>query len=78
HHLHTTPHQILMSLRLRAACERLVSTSQPMKQIASECGFTDASTFTHAFKAGRGLTPKAYRQRYMHLVMEDKEEPRSS
>ncbi|MEO8204804.1 MAG: AraC family transcriptional regulator [Chthoniobacterales bacterium] len=70
-HLHTTPHQIIMRLRLRAVCERLVSTTQPIKQIAVECGFTDASTLAHAFKSGMGVTPKAYRQRYMHLVIDD-------
>ncbi|MEO6847756.1 MAG: AraC family transcriptional regulator [Chthoniobacterales bacterium] len=69
-YLHTTPHKVLMHHRLRAACERLVSSVQPIKQIATECGFIDASALTHAFKnSGMGLTPKTYRQRYMHLMV---------
>lgn len=69
-HLGTTPHQVLARHRLRAARERLVSTSQPVKRIATECGFADASALIHAFKAEVGLTPNAYRKRYMRLVLE--------
>ncbi|HWL52294.1 MAG TPA: AraC family transcriptional regulator [Chthoniobacteraceae bacterium] len=62
-HLKTTPHQYLIRERLRAARIRLVSTSQPIKQIAVECGFSDASAFSNRFKAEVGLTPKTYRLR---------------
>ncbi len=61
-HLKTTPHQLLAKRRLRAAREQLVSTSRPVKQIATECGFADASALIHAFKAEMGLTPSAYRR----------------
>ena len=69
-HLGTTPHKVLARHRLRAARERLVSTSQPVKRIATECGFADASALIHAFKAEVGLTPSAYRKRYMRLEFE--------
>lgn len=68
-YLKQTPHQMIISHRIRAARERLVSTSQPIKQIAFECGFYDASALVHVFKTQVGLTPHAYRKRYAHLVM---------
>lgn len=67
-HLQTTPHRMLMRLRLRAARERLASTSQPIKQIAIECGFSDPAAFAHAFKAETGITPGKYRERSFSLV----------
>lgn len=67
HHLSSTPHKILMGHRLRAAQMRLVSTAQPIKQIAIECGFTNASAFTHFFKANIGSTPLTYRNRHGRL-----------
>ncbi len=66
-HLKTTPHQIVIRERLRAARERLVSTLHPIKQIAVECGFSDASAFTHRFKADVGMTPGQYRERNILL-----------
>jgi len=69
-HLQTTPHQVLAKHRLRAARERLVSTSHPVKRIATECGYADASALIHAFKAEIGLTPSAYRKRSIRLEPE--------
>jgi len=63
-HLQTTPHQMLMRLRLRKARERLVSTSQPVKQVAVECGFSDPAAFANAFRARVGVTPGEYRQQF--------------
>lgn len=68
-HLGQTPRQIVIAHRIRAARERLVAGTHPIKQIAVECGFYDAPALTHAFKAHVGLTPHAYRQRYVRLVI---------
>lgn len=67
-YLDITPHHALMNRRLRAAKERLVSSTQSIKQIAAECGFSDTSALTHTFRAIIGLTPKSYRQRYMGMT----------
>ncbi len=67
-HLGMTPHQAVVRERLRAARERLVSSPQPVKWIAVECGFGDASSFTHVFKAAVGMTPGAYRKRYLSFA----------
>lgn len=62
-HLGVTPHQMVMRLRLRAVRERLASTTEPVKQIAAECGFADSAALANFFKAGTGVTPGAYRAR---------------
>ena len=67
-HLGMTPHQAVVRERLRAARERLVSSPQPVKWIAVECGFGDASSFTHVFKAAVGMTPGAYRKRHLSFA----------
>jgi AraC-like DNA-binding protein len=67
-HLQTSPHRMLVQLRLRAARERLASTDQPMKQIGFECGFTDAAAFAKVFKTNVGMTPGGYRARYRRLA----------
>lgn len=66
-HVHSTPHQTLMQKRLRVARERLISTSEPVKSIAVECGFSDMAAFGHAFKNHIGQTPSAYRDYHMRL-----------
>jgi AraC-like DNA-binding protein len=67
-HLGVTPHQAVLKERLRAARERLVSSPQPVKWIAVECGFGDASSFTHVFRAAIGMTPGAYRKQYLSFA----------
>ncbi len=66
-HLGLTPHQAVVRERVRAARERLISTTLPMKQIAHECGFGDAPAFNRTFRAAEGMTPGAYRKRYLAL-----------
>lgn len=68
-YLNASPHQILIRFRLRAAKERLASGNQPIKQIANECGFTDAAAFTNTFRASEGLTPGEYRKRHLRLML---------
>lgn len=66
-HLQVTPHQMLMQKRLRVARERLISTWDPVKRIAAECGFADTAAFGHAFKAQTGQSPGEYREYHMRL-----------
>jgi AraC-like DNA-binding protein len=60
--LNTTPHKIALRRRMQAACERLAGSDQPLKQIATECGFSSASAFCHAFRQRMGQTPLRYRE----------------
>ena len=66
-HVQTTPHKLLIQKRMRVARERLISTSEPVKSIAVECGFSDMAAFGHAFKAHTGQTPSAYRDYHLRL-----------
>jgi AraC-like DNA-binding protein len=66
-YVNVSPHQWLLRQRLRAAKERLVSSSDPLKQIAGQCGFADAASLAHTFKAHNGQTPSAYREHYLHF-----------
>ena len=66
-HAQTTPHQMLLQKRLRVAKERLISTWEPVKNIAVECGFSDTAAFGHVFKAHTGQTPREYRGYHLRM-----------
>lgn len=50
------------SLRVQMASELLKNTSDPISQIAFDCGFSSFSTFNRAFKLSTGLTPREVRK----------------
>ncbi|HZZ23721.1 MAG TPA: AraC family transcriptional regulator [Roseiarcus sp.] len=56
-----TPHQYLISARLRRAALALASSRRPVIAIALDSGFGDLSTFNKTFRATFGLTPSQYR-----------------
>ena len=56
-----TPHQYLISVRLRRAALALASSRQPVMPLPSTAGFGDLSTFNKTFRAAFGLTPTQYR-----------------
>jgi len=56
-----TPHQYLISARLRRAALALASSRRPVIAIALDSGFGDLSTFNKTFRAAFGLTPTQYR-----------------
>jgi len=56
-----TPHQYLISARLRRAALALTSSRRPVIAIALDSGFGDLSTFNRTFRATFGLTPTQYR-----------------
>jgi AraC-like DNA-binding protein len=56
-----TPHQYLISARLRRAALALVSSRRPIIAVALDSGFGDLSTFNKTFRAVFGLTPTQYR-----------------
>lgn len=67
-HVGLTPHQWLLRRRLRAARERLVSTPDPIKRIAVECGFADSAALAHAFRAHYGISPKTHREHHLRVL----------
>jgi AraC family transcriptional regulator len=56
-----TPHQYLISARLRRAALALASSRRPIITIALDSGFGDLSTFNKTFRAVFGRTPTQYR-----------------
>ncbi len=64
-----SPHQALLRRRIRAARELLVSTNDPVKLIAGQCGFPNASALCVQFKKATRLSPKEYRRRQLFWEM---------
>lgn len=60
-----SPRQYLRRLRMQTACQLLVSTRSTLAQVADRCGFADQSHFNRDFKRMTGLTPRAYRIRFV-------------
>lgn len=48
-------------VRHASACQSLLRTQRSVKQIASDCGFTNEKSFTRAFKSWQGCSPGAFR-----------------
>ena len=63
--LQLTPSRWLLSLRLEAAINCL-GHDLPIAHVAADCGFSDHSAFSRAFRRHIGVSPQAYRQ--LHLV----------
>jgi AraC-like DNA-binding protein len=57
----TTPHQWLLRARLRESAHRLVSSREPVTEIALDVGFDDLSNFIRSFRAEFGMSPSRYR-----------------
>ena len=60
----TSPHQHLVTLRLRRAKSLLLETSLSISQIADECGFMSSTHFIRAFKQENDITPQKFRKLY--------------
>jgi AraC-like DNA-binding protein len=57
-----SPHAYIVGLRLEMAQEMMLSTADPLSQIAYACGFADQSHFTKVFRRGVGQTPNGWRR----------------
>ena len=53
--------QMILSVRVRYACQQLRYTKKKIILIADEMGFYDESHFTHAFSSIIGISPAQYR-----------------
>ena len=59
-----TLRQYIIAYRLKQAKRLLELSDRSAAEIATECGFTDASYFAKTFKAAFGITPKEYRNSF--------------
>lgn len=57
-----TPLQFAISCRMDRAQHLLLTTKQPVPDIAGMCGYKSATQFHAAFTRHTGMTPKRYRQ----------------
>ncbi len=73
--MNASPHQVLLQRRIRRARELLSSTDLSVKQVSSECGFSTAASFGHAFKNRVGITPRTFRQQATGRHITPKIEP---
>lgn len=63
--LRMTPMQYLRSIRVQAAQRLLITTSRTLPQVARSVGYHDQSHLTKRFRETTGMTPAAYRNRFM-------------
>ena len=56
----------LSEIRLKNADRLLYGSDMPIKNIAAECGFTDAGYFARVYAKERGMTPTEARERRNH------------
>lgn len=57
-----TPQEFLIKTRVLAAVRLLEQTTETASEIARQCGFVDASSFTQHFRKRIGESPAAYRR----------------
>lgn len=57
-----TPHEYLLSYRLKQAKQLLVAQPLSIEQIAELCGFNSVSHFARAFRKSNGMTPSEFRR----------------
>jgi len=57
-----TPHRFLMRLRAETACRLLRSTTMPIPEVATRCGFSHQEHLTRVLRAQSGITPAAVRR----------------
>jgi AraC family transcriptional regulator len=57
-----TPHAYLYRRRMERAQQLMLTTDEPLCQIAVACGFADQAHFTRRFRQSTGETPHAWRR----------------
>lgn len=57
-----SPHQYLLSVRLKAAKEMLANTSTSVEAVSNACGFGSTSHFIQHFKRSTSMTPHVFRK----------------
>ena len=59
----TTPHMHMLQLRLELAQKLMLTTEEPLSQIALACGLADQAHLSKLFRRVVGETPSAWRRR---------------
>jgi len=67
-HLHISPLQYALHLRVEAASGEVIGTERSIREIAERFGFENQFHFSRVFKKCTGLSPSAYRKNYVQYV----------
>ena len=67
-YLDTTPKQYLVRARIAAACDKLLSTTLSVGQIAASLSYHEHASFTRAFSSIMHMSPKDYRNFYRAAI----------
>ena len=60
-----TPKAFIQAIQMEKASNLLSEQpDMPVVQVATKCGFDEASTFAHTFKRIYGITPWQYREQH--------------
>jgi AraC family transcriptional regulator len=59
-----TPHKYLIQQRIERAKQLLKQKKITIADIAFQCGYSEQSTFTTAFRKAVGLSPRAYQKQF--------------
>ena len=59
-----TPHAYIMQMRLERAQELMLTTADPLSQIALACGLSDQAHLSRLFRQAMGETPSVWRRRH--------------
>ncbi|WP_176556096.1 AraC family transcriptional regulator [Rubellimicrobium rubrum] len=65
-----TPTDYVNARRMAHAARRLAGSSDPLAEIAAECGIENLSHFHRLFREAHGTTPAAWRRRHQHDLMQ--------
>ena len=65
-YLHMTPVEYIKSYRIQTACQMLADSQTPITEIASDCGWGNASYFGKIFRETTGYTPLQYRRKWQN------------
>jgi AraC family transcriptional regulator len=57
-----TPHGFVTRMRVKRAQELMLTTGEPLSQIAIACGFADQAHLSRLFRRGTGQTPSLWRR----------------
>ena len=58
-----SPQEYLLRYRLNIACQLLLTTNQPIQEVARQVGYENPMTFSKMFKHAYGISPSGYRLR---------------
>lgn len=63
-----SPHEFLLSIRVRKAEEMLKKGNYSIEEVANLCGFVNTAHFSNHFKRVKGISPSIYKRKY--FIME--------